>query len=457
MFKIKKKNKNIVNYDNFYFKEKNNKKKIFFIFVTTFISLFSCLFYFLIKNDILVFSKNSNYKEPLKIVIPYSNNYIDVEEYNVLKYKIKQGDTLSNILNNEIEIDFQSINKILNSLNKIFDISTLKINQIIEIKYKTLIYQNKNNEISEKNILEELKIDDFQNNYSYLVSLKNNDYISKKTSLSLNKNFVKYKVKITDSLYNDGIKAGISSNIMLEFIKMYSFDIDFQRDIHKDDEFEILYEIYSTQYGERIKDGSIFYTNLTTSNRKIEMYKYNINGIDTYFDKNGKSVQKSLLKTPINGARISSAYGVRKHPILGYSKMHKGVDFAAPTGTPIYAAGSGTVEKAELWTSWGNYIRISHTKEYDTEYAHMSKIANGIRKGVKVRQGQIIGYVGSTGRSTGPHLHYGVFYKNERINPNRLKTLPSINLTGENLANFKKEVNKIDTYRFNIVNQKNNY
>ena len=179
------------------------------------------------------------------------------------------------------------------------------------------------------------------------------------------------------------------------------------------------------------------------------MYKFGNN----YYNRKGQSVQKSLLKTPINGARISSNYGYRKHPILGYNKLHAGKDFAAPTGTPIFAAGSGTIVKAQYWSTWGNYVKIRHTSGYETEYAHASKIAPGIKPGVKVKQGQVIAYVGSTGRSTGPHLHYGVFYNNKRINPDRVKSLPTVKLVGKDMINFKDTMSKIDLYRLNIPNQ----
>ena len=339
-------------------------------------------------------------------------------------------------------------------MQKYINPSQLKVRQILSIKYKTIIGQNQNGELEENNIIEELKVESENEKKEIIVSLdKNNKYIASINEIVYSKSFVKYKVKITDSFYNDGIRAGISPNTMLNLIKFFSFDIDFQRDVRKNDNFEILFEVFLKEDGKKVKDGDIIYASIENSNKKFEIYRYNVNGIITYFDKDGQGVQKSLLKTPINGARISSPYGVRKHPILGYTKMHNGKDFAAPVGTPIFAAGSGTIVKAQYWSTWGNYIRIKHQGGYDTEYAHASRIANGIRPGVRVRQGDIIAYVGSTGRSTGPHLHYGVFYQDKRINPDRVKSFPSIKLIGKDLINFKREVERINLYRNNLSNQ----
>ena len=326
------------------------------------------------------------------------------------------------------------------ALKNVYNVSQLQVGQPIEIKYRIMITQNEAGEIEEKILLEELKIELDNKEKEVVVGLNSDGiYEAKENKIALNKSYLKYKVKITDSLYNDGIAAGIPASVMVDFIKFFSFDIDFQRDLRAGDEFEVLFEIYSADDGKKVKDGDILYAHLDNQGRVFDIYKYNVNGNTYYFNKNGQSAQKSLLKTPINGARISSNYGYRKHPILGYNKLHNGKDFAAPTGTPIFAAGSGTVVKAQFWSTWGNYVRIKHVGGYDTEYAHASKIAPGIKPGVKVKQGQVIAYVGTTGRSTGPHLHFGVLYNNKRINPDRVKSLPSIKLVGKDLINFKDE------------------
>ena len=337
---------------------------------------------------------------------------------------------------------------ILNSLKKVYNVSQLKAGQTLEIKYKIIISQNLSGSIEEKKIIEELKLPD-EKDKEVIVSRINGKYEARKSNIALNKSYLKYKVKINESLFTDGLDAGVPANIMLDFIKFFSFDIDFQRDLRKGDAFEVLFEGYYTNEGKKVKDGDILFANINNQGRIYEIYKFGNN----YYSKDGQSVQKSLLKTPVNGARISSNYGYRKHPILGYSKLHGGKDFAAPVGTPIFAAGSGTIVKAQFWSTWGNYVRIKHVNGYDTEYAHASKIAPGIKPGVKVRQGQVIAYVGSTGRSTGPHLHYGVLYNNKRINPDRVKSLPTVKLMGKEMANFKSTADKIDLYRMNIPNQ----
>lgn len=444
----------VLDFDNADIKEEMFKKNVFFIAVFVFFIMGSLTTYIFIKGKVLEFQNKDKERPPLKIVIPYPNSVINIDDYEILKYQIKPGDTLSNILNDNIGISSTDTINIMKALRKVYNPAQLKVGQIIDIKYKTLITQDDEGNINEAIRVEEISIETTDKEKEIVVSLnKQNEYIATENKISLNKHYMKYKVKITESLYNDGFHAGISPAIMLDFIKFFSFDIDFQRDLQKGDTFEILFEIYSTDDGKKVKDGDILYASINNLGRNLEIYKYNINGINNYFNKTGQSVQKSLLRTPINGARISSQYGLRRHPILGYTKLHTGKDFAAPTGTPIFAAGSGTIAIAKYWSTWGNYVRIKHAEGYETEYAHANKIASGIKPGVRVRQGQVIAYVGSTGRSTGPHLHYGVIYKGKKINPDRVKSLPSVKLMGKDLINFNKEVQKIDLYRLNIPNQ----
>ena len=249
---------------------------------------------------------------------------------------------------------------------------------------------------------------------------------------------------ITNSLYSAAIEQGIKPNIIIEFARLYGFTIDFQRDIWKNDTFQIIFEEFKNEDGLVIETGNIIYANLNTKNTDHQLYKfeYEDNKID-YFDENGKSVKKTLMKTPINGARLSSSFGKRKHPILGFTKMHTGTDFAAPKGTPIMASGDGRVIKASWCGGGGNCVKIKHNSTYQTVYAHMSKFGRGIKKGVRVKQGQIIGYVGSTGLSTGPHLHYEVIENGRKINSQKMK-LPSGKILKGKLRK-KFEVNKIKT------------
>jgi murein DD-endopeptidase MepM/ murein hydrolase activator NlpD len=246
-------------------------------------------------------------------------------------------------------------------------------------------------------------------------------------------------------------------------INYYSFDIDFQRDIKKNDWFEVVFEAFYSETGKNIKNGNIIYANLHVNRSDHKIYKFEHNGTISYFDDNGLSTQKSLLKTPIDGARISSRYSKgRKHPVLGYTRAHKGIDFAAPVGTPFYAAGAGTVEKVTVGCKngdkqcgggYGNYVLIKHNNTYSTEYAHISRVVSNIKVGTRVRQGQTIAYVGTTGLSTGPHLHYGVIFKGERINPATVRSIPLTKLSGKSLLNFLEERERINMLRSSATNQ----
>jgi len=257
---------------------------------------------------------------------------------------------------------------------------------------------------------------------------------------------------IEDSLFAAAQEAGVPTSTLIELIKIFSFDVDFQREIQPGDSFEVLYEAYYDDAGALAKTGRIVFAGLTLSGKPIELYSYTPeSGFDDFFDLTGQSVRKALMKTPIDGARISSNFGMRKHPILGYNKMHKGVDFAAPTGTPIYAAGDGVVEMAGWNNGYGKYVRIKHNGTYKTAYAHMSKIGKGIGKGTRVSQGEIIGYVGTTGQSTGPHLHYEVHMDGKQVNPLGLKLPAGEKLAGTDLANFLAAVAEIDKLRRTIV------
>ena len=240
---------------------------------------------------------------------------------------------------------------------------------------------------------------------------------------------------------------------MVDFARIFGFEIDFQRDIRKNDIFQIVYDKYVDDDGELQKNGEIIYAYMKNKGREIALYRFeDQKGITGYYQTNGKSIEKALMKTPINGARLSSTYGMRKHPILGYNKMHRGTDFAAPKGTPIMASGSGIIEMAKWNGAYGKYIRIRHNSKYKTAYAHLNGYARGIKRGVKVRQGQIIGYVGSTGRSTGPHLHYEVLVNGKRRNSQRLKLPSGRTLKGEDREKFEISRIKIDVMRSNLVN-----
>lgn len=251
---------------------------------------------------------------------------------------------------------------------------------------------------------------------------------------------------IKSSLFESAQNAGVPIQIIMAMIKALSYDVDFQRDIQSGDEFTVVYEGFYDTKGKLVRHGEMLFASVNLSGNPIAMYRFdNGQGTVEYFNDKGESVKKALLKTPVDGAKISSGFGMRNHPILGYSKMHKGIDFAVPTGTPIQAAGDGTIEIAGFNGSYGNYVRLRHGSGFGTAYAHMSRIAAGIAPGKRVSQGQIIGFVGSTGRSTGAHLHYEVLKGQDQINPLSVKMPTNIKLAGRDLDRFKAVKRDTDT------------
>ncbi len=362
--------------------------------------------------------------------------------FTYFEYLSKTGDNYQIIIN-KLNINDNEKSNILSAIKNQKSLKILKINQNFLFKIDNL---------SEVKVLE-FKIETDKKNEIIFTRAKNNE---KFTSKIIKKNFKKelvYKeTLITKSLYSNAIDIGISPNIIIEFARLYGFQIDFQRDIWKDDSFQIIYEEYVNENKEIVDTGEIIFANLNLQNVDYQLYKheYEKDKID-YFDENGKSVKKTLMKTPINGARLSSSFGKRKHPILGYTKMHTGTDFAAPQGTPIMASGDGKVMKAGWCGGGGNCVKIKHNNTYQTVYAHMSKFGSGIKKGVRVKQGQIIGYVGSTGLSTGPHLHYEVIENGRKINSQKLKLPSGKVLKGKERKRFEVNKIKIDVLKSNLI------
>lgn len=249
------------------------------------------------------------------------------------------------------------------------------------------------------------------------------------------------RASIRSSLYEAGQEAGVPSVILNGLVNLYSFDVDFQRDVQPGDSFEIVYQRMTDEGGAAVIEGDLMIASMTLSGVKTTLYRFKTkSGYVDYFDEDGQSAQKSLLRTPTDAARISSGFGSRRHPILGYNRVHRGIDFAAPQGTPVYAAGDGLIEKAGWSGSYGKYIRIRHGGSFKTAYAHLRGFANGITEGARVKQRQVIGYIGSTGRSTGPHLHYEVIKDGEQVNPQTLRLAAGYRLKGEELADFKKSI-----------------
>ena len=366
--------------------------------------------------------------------------------YETLYYKSKSGDTYQSIINN-LKVDKNEKKLLLDAIKNNKSLKILRINQNFTFKFDNL---------SNEKIIEFIIETDKKNEIQFKKSAKKNKFIIKKVKKNFTKNLVYKETIITDSLYNSAINLGITANIIIEFARLYGFQIDFQRDIWKDDSFQIIYEEFIDEDNQVVDTGEIIFANLNLQNTDLQLYKYEYekNKVD-YFDENGKSIKKTLMKTPINGARLSSSYGKRKHPILGYTKMHTGTDFAAPTGTPIMASGDGKVTKAGWCGGGGNCVKIKHNSVYQTVYAHMSKFGRGIKKGVRVKQGQIIGYVGSTGLSTGPHLHYEVIENGKKINSQKLKLPSGKVLKGDERKKFEISKIKIDVLKSNLITNLN--
>lgn len=261
-----------------------------------------------------------------------------------------------------------------------------------------------------------------------------------------------FRGSITTSLYESAVDQGVPPQVLIEMIRLFSYDVDFQRDIRENDAFEIMFDRQITKDGVVVKNEDIQYASMTLRGDVLKIYAFeHEDGLVNYYNEQGKGIRKALMRTPINGARLSSSFGRRKHPVLGYTKMHRGVDFAAPHGTPIYAAGDGVIEKRQRWSSFGNYIRIRHGDGFSTAYAHMRSFAKGHSVGTRVKQGAVIGYVGTTGRSTGPHLHYEVLRNGTQVNPMKVRFPASKILAGADLDGFQERRETLDRKWFGLI------
>ena len=353
--------------------------------------------------------------------------------YVEVDYKIMNNDSIEKILK-KFNIEAIDIKKISIKLKE------KKLTNIYSGRQLSLIYKKSESGLnSVVNILYPVS-----NTSSVEIRKLQNDFSIKENILKLYKKEVVVKNKITNNLYSSAINADIEPNIIVEFARIFGFEVDFQRDIRRDDWFEIYYEKFEDDNGKVRDTGKIIYASMFVNNNEINLYNFKHKNEEEYYDIKGKSITKSLMKTPINGARLSSSFGMRKHPILGYNKMHRGTDFAAPSGTPIMASGSGTVTRARWCGGGGNCVKIKHNSTYETVYAHMKSFAKGVKEGKKVKQGQIIGYVGSTGMSTGPHLHYEVIVNGKKVNSQRLKLPSGKILKGAAREKFEFERIKID-------------
>ena len=415
-------------------------KEISLVFLLTIITIISTTFYNNSKKKV-----NENYSNVINnIYFQKTINHIFnnlTPRYKSINHKISTGETFDKILNS-YSITSTEIVKIKKELKSDYNLNSLKAS--LDIK---LTIDESNN----KKIIFFV----FPVSRTEKIQLTRNlktDLFEKKTFITnLNKRIVFKEGKISQSLYKTAIDLKIQPNIIIDFAGIYGFQIDFQRDIRKNDNFQIVYEVFEDDNGKIFETGNIVFADLKLSGVNNSLYYFDNESNKGHYDESGKSVKKALMKTPINGARLSSSFGMRKHPIDGYNKMHKGTDFAAPMGTPIMASGDGLIVRARWCGGGGNCVKIKHNSTYQTIYAHMKNFARGIRDGIRVKQGQIIGYVGSTGNSTGPHLHYEVVKNGKKINSQKLKLPSGKILKGKERAIFEVQKIKLDVLKSELI------
>jgi len=411
-----------------------------FLIILLIVTIFSVRIYNINKNVV-----NENY---IKLI---NNTYFQKSIKHVfdnlkpksvnITHKVSEGETFNKILNS-YQIPKSEVQKIINILSKENKVNKLKANQII----KFTIDKSENNKIISLlfPVTRTKKIELTRNSVSE--NFKKEEIIT-----NLNKKIIFKEGKILQSLYKTAVDLEIQASVIIEFARLYGFQVDFQRDLRKGDSFQIMYEVFEDDEGKIFETGKVIFADLVLRNQKNTLYYFDEKGSKGHYDKSGKSIKKALMKTPINGARLSSSFGMRKHPIDGYNKMHRGTDFAAPKGTPIMASGDGIIVRAKWCGGGGNCIKIKHNSTYSTVYAHMSKFASGMKKGVRVKQGQVIGYVGSTGKSTGPHLHYEVIKNGKKINSQTLKLPSGKILTAKSRELFEISRIKIDVLKSELI------
>lgn len=397
---------------------------------------------------------------PIKINIENDSIDFSLREPLKISHIVKPGDALLNILIDS-DAEEEDIFQILSATRKVFNPRYIKEGDKITLFFNVEFDYQKDSLNNLKDIKRKVQIKKIEISSSVeekIVTSKDIDggYSSQIVKIELRKQLSKYVGTIENGLFVDGVNLGASATTVMNMINLYGYDIDFQRDIRRGDKFEILVEEFYSTDGSRVKNGNVIFASMELRSRKIDIYMYEHKGEVQYYSPKGYSVKKSLLKTPIHGARVSSRYGMRHHPVLGYSRMHKGVDFAARRGTPILAAGSGIINYRGRRGGYGNYVRIKHNSRYSTAYAHASRFNKRFRKGSRVKQGDVIAYVGTTGRSTGPHLHFEVLVGGKQINPKKVKATSGTRLKGKSLAQYKSRKEEIDNYRSTIPNNLTN-
>ena len=416
------------------------------IFITT-VLLLTVVY----KSDEKIIKKSSTFaisyeNSDLKTFKEFLINQIK-SPFTNLNYEIKKGDTIQKILK-KLKVKNNDIQNTIIQYKKYGNPNKLLVGNKIDIIIEKSLSTN-------KNTIVKFSVPITKSTTIAITKNEDNKIVSNKIITKLYKRKVLSENIIKKNLYSSAMEVNINPDTIIEFARIFGFEIDFQRDIRKNDYFKIVYEKYFDENGKFIKSGSILFTHMSVNGREITLYKFGNDKSYGYFDVNGKSVEKALMKTPINGARLSSPFGMRKHPILGYNKKHLGTDFAAPMGTPIMASGSGTITRAKWCGGGGNCIKIKHNSTYETVYAHMKSFAAGMKVGKKVRQGQIIGYVGSTGMSTGPHLHYEVIVNGKKVNSQTLKLPSGKVLKDEERKQFEIHRIKTDVMIAELIAKKN--
>jgi len=361
--------------------------------------------------------------------------------YKNIEHKILNGETFDKILK-KYSIPNNEIIKIKKKLDTNYNLNNLKAN----LSIKFIIDQSNNKKITTF-IFPVSRTEKIKLTRNFELDL----FEKEKIITNLNKKIIYKEGRILQSLYKTAIDLNVQPNMIIEYARIYGFQVDFQRDIRKNDNFKIMYEVFEDDNGKVFETGNILFADLKLSGISNVLYYFYKKGNEGHYDSNGRSVEKALMKTPINGARLSSSFGMRKHPIDGFNKMHRGTDFAAPSGTPVMASGSGVVTRSRWCGGGGNCIKIKHNSTYETIYAHLKSFARGIREGKRVKQGQIIGYVGSTGKSTGPHLHYEVIVNGKKVNSQKLKLPSGKALKDKNRKLFEVEKIKLDVLKSELI------
>lgn len=363
-----------------------------------------------------------------------------------LELEVRPGDTLISMLTDS-KVQYDEAYNVVSALKSIYNPRQLSVGQNISLNL------DMGTQAATAASVKALSIEVSPLKTIKLTRGPNGEYKVKQVDAALTKNLVRGGGVITSSLYETGVNSGVPAALISELIKALSYDVDFQRDIKDGDRLDVLFERYDTDSGHTGKHGKLVYAALKTRKKNLEIFSYtDKTGNTEYYSRNGESVRKALLRTPINGAKITSGFGMRHHPILGYSKMHKGVDFGAAIGTPVYAAGDGVVSFSSRKGGYGNYLVIKHNGTYATAYGHLSRFGSGIHPGVKVKQGQVVAYVGTTGMSTGPHLHYEILQNGAQVNPAGVKFKTGNKLTGKEFAAFKTSISSVETTLASLKN-----